>query len=161
VSLIATSYANSVLQALYFCAPFRELLLQSLDLTTQEEIPAKPQQSLSAADAARRKPERRTSTTNPGPEQANGQPAPIPPSPASLSSALRSLYKHISCHPAEKGTVAPKAFIDKLKELHEEFRSNMQQDAQEFLIFLLNKIHEELKGMKGAGHSDDCTWFLM
>lgn len=69
---------------------------------------------------------------------------PIPSAPPTLLSALRSLYLHISRNPADKGTVAPRAFIDKLKELNELFRSTMHQDAHEFLNFLLNQIVEEM-----------------
>ena len=84
-------------------------------------------------------------------------------------SALRSLFLHISRNPADKGTVAPRAFIDKLKELNELFRSTMHQDAHEFLNYLLNQIVEEIDEDRkrayangngngiGAGHSgEDC-----
>ena len=54
------------------------------------------------------------------------------------------MYVHISRNPADKGTVAPKAFIEKLKELNELFRSTMHQDAHEFLNYLLNQIVEEM-----------------
>ncbi|OBZ66035.1 Ubiquitin carboxyl-terminal hydrolase 4 [Grifola frondosa] len=70
---------------------------------------------------------------------------PIPPAPPTLFSALRSLFIHISKNPADKGTVAPRAFIDKLKELNELFRSSMHQDAHEFLNYLLNRIMEEME----------------
>ena len=81
----------------------------------------------------------------------------IPPSPPTLLSALRSLYVYISRNPAEKGTVAPRAFIDKLKELNELFRSTMHQDAHEFLNYLLNQIVEEMdeqrkKSLNGNGN---------
>ena len=81
----------------------------------------------------------------------------IPPSPPTLLSALRSLYVYISLNPAEKGTVAPRAFIDKLKELNELFRSTMHQDAHEFLNYLLNQIVEEMdeqrkKSLNGNGN---------
>ena len=69
---------------------------------------------------------------------------PIPLAPPTLLSALRSLYIHISRNPADRGTVAPRAFIDKLKELNELFRSTMHQDAHEFLNYLLNQIVEEI-----------------
>ncbi|EJF67507.1 cysteine proteinase [Dichomitus squalens LYAD-421 SS1] len=70
---------------------------------------------------------------------------PIPPSPPTLFSALRSLFLHISRNPADKGTVAPKAFIDKLKELNEIFRPAQHQDAHEFLNYLLNRIMEDME----------------
>jgi ubiquitin carboxyl-terminal hydrolase 9/13 len=77
--------------------------------------------------------------------------------PPTLLSALRSLYVCISQNPADKGTIAPRAFIDKLKELNELFRSTMHQDAHEFLNYLLNQIVEEMdddrkKLVNGHGH---------
>ncbi|KAH9854508.1 hypothetical protein C2E23DRAFT_76302 [Lenzites betulinus] len=70
---------------------------------------------------------------------------PIPPSPPTLLSALRSLYLHISRNPTDKGTVSPRILIDKIKELNELFRGSMHQDAHEFLNFLLNRIMEEME----------------
>jgi ubiquitin carboxyl-terminal hydrolase 9/13 len=76
---------------------------------------------------------------------------PIPTSPPTLFSALRSLYIHISTHPAMKGTISPTSFINKLKKENEIFRSSMHQDAHEFLNYLLNKIVEDLEAdMKEA-----------
>ena len=94
----------------------------------------------------------------------NAPPAiPIPPAPPTLLSALRSLYLHISRNPADKGTVAPRAFVDKLKELNGLFRGSEHQDAHEFLNFLLNKIMEEMEehgrrlgtGTNGVGKSGE------
>ena len=155
-NIVATtsSYANSVLQALYFCNPFREMLLQLPGPSTHSEPPMAqaPQTSQShpPATTARRRPERKFSAAD-----ARGIPEsgcvntltlsgpPIPSTPRTLSSALRSLFAHISKHPGDKGTVAPRAFIEKLKELNELFRSSMHQDAHEFLNYLLNRIVEE------------------
>ncbi|EIW87202.1 cysteine proteinase, partial [Coniophora puteana RWD-64-598 SS2] len=71
-----------------------------------------------------------------------------------LFSALRSLYIHISQNAADKGTVAPRAFIDKLKELNEAFRNTMHQDAHEFLNYLLNRIVEEIEEEKKNLHAN-------
>jgi ubiquitin carboxyl-terminal hydrolase 9/13 len=105
----------------------------------------------------RRKPERKASTSD-----SNGillhPPIPgIPSSPPSLFSALRSLFVYISSNPAEKGTVAPRAFIDKLKEFNELFRSTMHQDAHEFLNYLLNKIVEEIEEDRKAAENGTVT----
>ena len=154
--IIATipSYANSVLQALYFCNPFRELLLQlpGPPVPSEPPIAQAPQTSQLPphATTVRRRPERKFSATDsramPDPGW-NNTPLPsgplIPSTSRTLSSALRSLFAHISKHPGVKGTVAPRAFIEKLKELNELFRSSMHQDAHEFLNFLLNRIVEE------------------
>ncbi|KAI6048066.1 hypothetical protein EDC04DRAFT_50566 [Pisolithus marmoratus] len=94
----------------------------------------------------RRKSERRPtldSSTSNGPSLAPAPP--IPSSPRTLFSALRSLYLHIARNPADKGTVAPRAFIEKLREINEAFRNTMHQDAHEFLNYLLNRIVEEVQ----------------
>jgi len=85
---------------------------------------------------------------------------PVPSSPPTLFSALRSLFLYISKHPEDKGVVPPRAFIDKLKEVNELFRSTMHQDAHEFLNYLLNKIVEEIEEkplrQPGTPLGDDC-----
>lgn len=70
--------------------------------------------------------------------------APAPALPPTLFAALQSLYLSISQNPNEKGTISPRAFIDKLKELNPIFRSTMHQDAHEFLNYLLNQVMEEI-----------------
>ncbi|KAF8808036.1 cysteine proteinase [Phlegmacium glaucopus] len=165
-----TCYANSVLQALYFCTPFRDLLLQEVgpvhpqqDHPSSPVAPPTPNKSPPPLTPLRRKPERKPSISGPSSEVASGNSSqvvyPIPASPPTLFSALRSLFLHISSNPGEKGTVAPRAFIDKLKELNENFRSTMHQDAHEFLNFLLNRIVEEIEEDKkqaqnGVGGED-------
>lgn len=135
------SYANSVLQALYFCAPFRDLVIQSADtstpsngsLVTQPALPSTTN-TLGAANGSAA-----TTTTRPTSLGLN-----IPTSPPTLFSALRSLFFFISSNPLDKGSVAPRAFIDKLKEVNEAFRNTQHQDAHEFLNYLLNRIVEEV-----------------
>jgi len=163
-SIIAPySYANSVLQALYFCSPFRELLLQYADTSTL--LPATPQPHSLQTPAvsqsnAQRKPQRKYSNAGQSSDavNANGSAAPptpfIPSNPTTMVSALRSLFLFISKNPADKGTVAPRAFIEKLKEANELFRSTMHQDAHEFLNYLLNKIVEEIEDERKAGIPD-------
>ncbi|KAL1739356.1 hypothetical protein HDZ31DRAFT_16521, partial [Schizophyllum fasciatum] len=153
-----TCYANSVIQALYFCTPFRDLMIQAHDPSAPPTPRLLPNSSPPPPFAPiRRKPERKGSVSGAAP--ADGTPPQshgalqtssptvyaIPSNPPTLFSALRSLFLHISTNPAEKGTVAPRAFIDKLKEMNELFRSTMHQDAHEFLNYLLNKIVEEVE----------------
>ncbi|TFK70462.1 cysteine proteinase [Pluteus cervinus] len=175
-------YANSVVQALYFCSPFRDLMLQALDESVSQEVP-QPLPPQNAANSpptktppptsSRWKPERKHSTAglpgNATSSTSTGQTggstlAEIPTSPPSLFSALRSLFFHISTHPADKGTVSPRIFIDKLKDLNEMFRPTMHQDAHEFLNYLLNQIVEEVQEQKrqalangNAGNGEDLT----
>ncbi|GJE99807.1 cysteine proteinase [Phanerochaete sordida] len=152
-----TCYANSVLQALYFCGPFRELVVQYPDPSFPEELLAPPPLPIPPPlptspppSHARPKSSRKQSVSEPPAASPNcASPVvrpglPIPPAPPTLLSALRSLYLHISKNPSDRGTVAPRAFIEKLKELNELFRSTMHQDAHEFLNYLLNQIVEEM-----------------
>ncbi|KAJ3861914.1 hypothetical protein EV359DRAFT_15055, partial [Lentinula novae-zelandiae] len=141
-----TCYANSVLQALYFCAPFRDLLLQSPDSPPLAGGSPSENYNPSPLVPVRRKPERKASTSGTINDGASTQAViPIPPNPTSLFSALRSLFLHISTHPSDKGTVAPSAFIEQLRRVNELFRSTMHQDAHEFFNYLLNKIVEEIE----------------
>jgi ubiquitin carboxyl-terminal hydrolase 9/13 len=146
------SYANSVLQTLYFCSPFRDLVIQSTDISAPP-LPAPvsrqthPPQLAATPVPQRRKPERAKPVTDAPPPVTSPTPT-IPSTPPTLFSALRSLYVYISRHPAEKATVAPRAFIDKLRDGNELFRGAMHQDAHEFLNYLLNKIVEEIQDDK-------------
>ncbi|KAJ7109840.1 hypothetical protein C8R44DRAFT_800702 [Mycena epipterygia] len=151
-----TCYANSVIQALYFCTPFRDLLIQATDTSLAAEALAPPSVPPAIPLAPiRRKPERKPSTSD---GVVLHPPIPgIPSSPPSLFSALRSLFLYISTNPADKGTVAPRAFIDKLKEFNELFRSTMHQDAHEFLNYLLNKIVEEIEEDRKSAENGTAT----
>lgn len=157
-----SSYANSVLQTLYFCHPFRELLLQLPSPSTSSEPPiAQAPQTLQSppiATAVRKRPERKFPSTDArGMSEIdwdNTLTLSRPPIPRTLSSALKSLFTQISKNPANKGTVAPRAFIEKLKELNELFRSSMHQDAHEFLNYLLNRIVEETEEERKGAESD-------
>ncbi|KAL4070479.1 hypothetical protein J3A83DRAFT_4525498 [Scleroderma citrinum] len=151
-----TCYVNSVLQALYFCGPFRDLVIQHTDPYTplRQAFASQPSNaanstSTSISASAHRKHERKPTVDG---ASLNGVPnpptPPVPSSPHTLFSALRSLYIHISQNPAEKGTVAPRAFIEKLRELNEAFRNTMHHDAHEFLNYLLNRIVEEIQEKK-------------
>jgi hypothetical protein len=152
------SYANSVIQALYFCTPFRDLLIQATDTSVLDEVLAPPPTPVLAPIApVRRKPERKVSTGDPNGIVLHPPIPGIPSSPPSLFSALRSLFVYISTNPAEKGTVAPRAFIDKLKEFNELFRSTMHQDAHEFLNYLLNKIVEEIEEDRKSAENGTAT----
>ncbi|GLH05518.1 Ubiquitin carboxyl-terminal hydrolase 32 [Gryllus bimaculatus] len=93
-----TCYSNSVLQALYFCKPFREKVLEY---------------------KARNK---RTKET--------------------LLTCLADLFYSIATQKKKVGSIAPKKFIARLRKEKEEFDNYMQQDAHEFLNFLINHINE-------------------
>jgi len=93
-----TCYSNSVLQALYFCKPFREKVL---------EYKVKNKRSKET-----------------------------------LLTCLADLFHNITTQKKKVGTIAPKKFIARLKKEKEEFDNYMQQDAHEFLNFLINHISE-------------------
>ncbi|RZF38646.1 hypothetical protein LSTR_LSTR003452 [Laodelphax striatellus] len=100
-----TCYSNSVLQALYFCKPFREKVLEY---------------------KARNK---RTKET--------------------LLSCLADLFHSIATQKKKVGSIAPKKFIARLRKEKEEFDNYMQQDAHEFLNFLINHINEIILAERG------------
>jgi len=93
-----TCYSNSVLQALYFCKPFRDKVL---------EYKAK---------------NKRNKET--------------------LLTCLADLFHSIATQKKKVGTMAPKKFIARLRKEKVEFDNYMQQDAHEFLNFLINHINE-------------------
>jgi len=93
-----TCYSNSVLQALYFCKPFREKVL---------EYKAKNKRSKET-----------------------------------LLTCLADLFYSIATQKKKVGTMAPKKFIARLRKEKVEFDNYMQQDAHEFLNFLINHINE-------------------
>ena len=163
-----------MLQALYFCSPFRELVCNTPDRSYL--YPSPPIQHLAAsqttAPAAYGAPSKSANhskpTTTPykrGPgaahaaldpktdpstatdvdgKDANSAP-PIPSHSPTLFAALRYLFLHIAHRPVDNGTIAPTAFIAKLRRENELFRNTQHQDAHEFLNYLLNKIVEELE----------------
>ncbi|VDD95060.1 unnamed protein product [Enterobius vermicularis] len=105
-----TCYCNSVIQALYFCPPFREKILQYKQLLKKS-----------------------------GTQKEN------------LLSCLADLFHNIATQKRRVGTIAPKRFITKLKKENEIFDNYMQQDAHEFLNYLLNTISETLSDERKNG----------
>lgn len=105
-----------MLQALYFCKPFREKVL---------EYKAK---------------NKRTKET--------------------LLSCLADLFYSIATQKKKVGSIAPKKFIARLRKEKEEFDNYMQQDAHEFLNFLINHINEIIlaeRGQKNANASSSSS----
>lgn len=104
-----TCYCNSVLQALYFCVPFRQQLVKY---------------HVSSGKGGHDK--------------------------GSILPQLAELFHEISNHSKRSGVIAPKAFIKKLKASNELFNSDMQQDAQELLNYLLNEVAEVVQKRQKA-----------
>ena len=155
-----------MLQALYFCQPFRELVCDSRDKSNPPIPPTLLAPQPTAPPPSRPpglKGFRRRDMSFDGGRVTDDPPAnsvpnkfntvltaggsgpPIPVTPPTLFSALRSLFLHIALNPSDKGTVSPTSFINKVKKENELYRSTMHQDAHEFLGFLLNKIVEDLE----------------
>ncbi|KAL0476476.1 UBP4 [Acrasis kona] len=62
-----------------------------------------------------------------------------------MLTSLAELFQILNSQKKKTGSVAPKKFVDQLRSESELFKSNMHQDAQEFLNFLLNAIVENLQ----------------
>ncbi|XP_066872935.1 ubiquitin carboxyl-terminal hydrolase 12 isoform X2 [Kogia breviceps] len=95
-----TCYCNSVLQALYFCRPFREKVLAYKSQPRKKE---------------------------------------------SLLTCLADLFHSIATQKKKVGVIPPKKFITRLRRENELFDNYMQQDAHEFLNYLLNTIADILQ----------------
>nr|XP_046157921.1 ubiquitin carboxyl-terminal hydrolase 46-like isoform X2 [Oncorhynchus gorbuscha] len=94
-----TCYCNSVLQALYFCRPFRENVL--------------------AYKAQQKKKE-------------------------NLLTCLADLFHSIATQKKKVGVIPPKKLISRLRKENDLFDNYMQQDAHEFLNYLLNTVADIL-----------------
>ena len=158
-----------MLQALYFCSPFRELVCNTPDRSYLYPRPPiqYPLASASQTTASKSANHSKLAATpfkrgpgagHPAPDpKADSSSAadvdgkgtntgpPIPSHSPTLFSALRYLFLHIAHHSVDNGTIAPTAFIAKLRRENELFRNTQHQDAHEFLNYLLNKIVEELE----------------
>ncbi|CRK95749.1 CLUMA_CG009206, isoform A [Clunio marinus] len=108
-----TCYSNSVLQALYFCKPFREKVLEY-----------------------KLKNKRNKET---------------------LLTCLADLFYSIATQKKKVGSIAPKKFIARLRKEKEEFDNYMQQDAHEFLNFLINHINEIILAERNQGKTKPTT----
>lgn len=97
-----TCYCNSVLQALYFCKPFREKVLhfKAQNKNWKKET---------------------------------------------LLSCLADAFHHVASNKKKTGTFAPKRFIQRLKKDNDAFDNFLQQDAHEFLNYLLNHVADLLQ----------------
>ncbi|THD21751.1 Ubiquitin specific peptidase 46 [Fasciola hepatica] len=104
-----TCYCNSVLQALFFCKPFRDRVLHYRQTRVQKK--------------------------------------------ETLLSCLADLFHAITTQKKSVGQIAPKKFINKLKRENGAFDNYLQQDAHEFLIYILNEIADILQAEQASGVS--------
>ncbi|KAI8070377.1 hypothetical protein BC940DRAFT_295952 [Gongronella butleri] len=140
-----TCYCNSVLQALYYCKPFRECVANF------------PQPAYALARA--KPPSTPTLRNGQPPQSTKMQPDTPSSSPAkqlgplgiapgmndTLFAALKDLFMEISMHRKKSTFIAPVNFINKVKKENELFRSSMHQDAHEFLNYVLNTIADDVE----------------
>lgn len=165
---LSFSYVNSVLQALYFCHPFRELVAQfpdksnpATDFVHHLPIPAPSQPTSRGKNTKTTGADKGKGNDTNGTYNSDASGPPIPSSPPTIFSALRALFVHISKNTLDKGTVSPKAFMEKLRSENELFRSTMHQDAHEFLNYLLNRVAEDLeeedKTRSRGSSGEDCA----
>ncbi|KAL5982193.1 Ubiquitin carboxyl-terminal hydrolase 3 [Asimina triloba] len=133
-----TCYCNSVLQALYFCVPFRDQLLEYY--SNNKSLGDAEENLLTClADLF-------TQVESLWPFES-----PVPLAGHlfflhSISPLLADIATYcISSQKKKTGVIAPKRFVQRVKKQNELFRSYMHQDAHEFLNFLLNELVDILE----------------
>ncbi|RIA88958.1 hypothetical protein C1645_825518 [Glomus cerebriforme] len=141
-----TCYCNSILQALYFCKPFRECVINFPNGTNGLLAPPmSPINSQTLTSSLTNGIASKKDVNGIGENKANGD--------GSLSngfnedtlfSALKELFWKISSQKKRTGVMAPNGFIAKLRKENELFRSTMHQDAHEFLNYILNAVAENV-----------------
>jgi hypothetical protein len=183
--LAVSSYANSVLQALYYCRPFRDSLLEGLPppLPLLRRAPPKRPSTARPGTSSSRSAGIATTASGPSlhkrspsiggslasdqhptvsasPAASTGTPASTANEPTTIFSTLRDLFHQIASQSKPTGTVAPRAFVNQLRRDNELFRSTMHQDAHEFFNYLVNAIAEQAEleaNEKGKGKANSST----
>ncbi|KAI8091142.1 putative ubiquitin specific protease 12 [Gilbertella persicaria] len=160
-----TCYSNSVVQALYFCKPFRECVLNFPHQATipipQPILPNSPSTTafhgayfsngipkthhLNPPMHGNTTPTTSTTTITPTTEKDQNNVNVAPGMEDTLFSSLKDLFWKISTNKKKSGVIAPVNFINKVKKENELFRSSMHQDAHEFLNYILNTIAEDVQ----------------
>jgi len=74
-----------------------------------------------------------------------------------LLSCLADLFFSIATQKKKVGSIAPKKFIARLRKEKEEFDNYVQQDAHEFLNFLINHINEIILAERNQGQKKSTT----
>jgi ubiquitin carboxyl-terminal hydrolase 12/46 len=111
-----TCYCNSIIQALYFCSPFRKKLFEYNRMVCN--IPGNLLLKTAFPSGGERK--------------------------DALLAHLTNLFYDIASVKNDKAFVSPKTFISKLKTQNLMFNNDDHHDAHEFLNFLLNDIIESV-----------------
>ncbi|KAI9784143.1 MAG: hypothetical protein M1839_002647 [Geoglossum umbratile] len=77
--------------------------------------------------------------------------------PESIFTALKDIFESVMAHPSRTGVVSPQKFVETLKRENELFRSQMHQDAHEFLNYLLNQVVEKTEEYEKGGSAGSNT----
>ena len=112
-----TCYCNAVLQALYFCHPFRRLVLE------QQHLVGSGKSSVLHIGSG-------------GGGGGGGE--------ESVLSNLAELFAQIASQKKKHGYLSPRKFVSRVKAESDLFSSYMHQDAHEFFNFLLNDMSDTL-----------------
>ncbi|KAI9299071.1 cysteine proteinase [Neoconidiobolus thromboides FSU 785] len=159
-----TCYCNSVLQALYFCKPFRECInafpIRSPLITRMEQVLSEISNE-TLVEPSLLKVKRKSSSNIIMKNNVNGglnsklnfnfddytthKELNIN---ENLFTSLKDLFAKIECQNKRIGSIAPSSFIGRLKQENELFRGAQHQDAHEFLNFTLNRIAEHVVDME-------------
>lgn len=157
----STCYANSVLQCLYFCEPFRRAVLEydrgrrvarngAVASATASSVTGS---SGSGAASSLRSTIRAYASDSSSSSAVTDHHAAVASSSlfstaagggddSTMLTVLADLFNQIASQKKRTGSVPPKAFINKLRQVNDQFSGYMHQDAQEFLLFLLNELVE-------------------
>jgi len=177
-----TCYVNSVLQALYFCKPFRDKIIE-YKLAYNQRINSSKDLNLinsSNSDASNANNSSNslndsnvTTNSNGNSSNFNGNANNLISSinnkntPVSvlkqehLLNCLAELFYLIVTMKKKKGIVQPKKFITRLRKDNDAFDNLSQQDAHEFLNYLLNTCADlltaEMKELKELQRMEEYT----
>ena len=168
------SYCNSILQCLYYSAPFRENILAYPRQSLPDEVntaakSATPRPPLNANGAAKKPgaaaPGQKPNNSQPqkpedkdSPEYKKKQALMAGPilnmsyqnatgyeMPESLFTSLKDIFEAVVVNQSRNGIVSPTKLLEVLRKENEMFRSAMHQDAHEFLNLLLNAVMENIE----------------
>lgn len=149
-----TCYVNSVLQALYFCKPFRDKIIEYKLAYNQRISYSKDLNLINSTNDVTNANNSSSSLNDPNSTSGsnnsfnntsslissiNNKNAPVSIlKQEHLLNCLSDLFYSIVTMKKKKGIVQPKKFIARLRKDNDAFDNFIQQDAHEFLNYLLN-----------------------
>lgn len=148
-----TCYANSVLQALYFCKPFRDKIIEyklaynhRLSISKDLNLINNSNEASNANNSSNSLNDQSSGSNNGSLygntnliSSINNKNAPVSIlKQEHLLNCLSELFYSIVTMKKKKGIIQPKKFIARLRKDNDAFDNFSQQDAHEFLNYLLN-----------------------